>query len=102
MIEIKRDTAYADKLRAYQVELDGNVIGKIGDGESKSFDVSRGTHNLRMRVDWARSNVIQFNVTDNGTLHFRCGNRLKGTNVLLASVYALLLPHKYIILEQID
>jgi hypothetical protein len=102
LIEIRRGTAYADKLRAYQVELDGNIIGQIGDEESKSFEVSKGVHDLRLRIDWARSNSVQFDMAENSTVHFRCASHLKGANVLLASVYALLMPHKYIELERVD
>jgi len=102
LIEVKRESAYADKLRDYQVELDGKVIGSIGDGESKTFKTTEGIHTLQLRIDWAKSNTLQLKTTEQDTVHFRCSSRLKGASVLLASVYALLLSHKYIVLEQID
>ncbi len=33
MIKIKRDLGYADRLRAYKVVLDGNVVGEVKNGK---------------------------------------------------------------------
>lgn len=102
MINIKRDSSYADKLRSYKVILDGEVVGELADGQSKSFNVEPGTHTLYMKIDWARSNKLTFRSAGTQTLNFRCGSNLKGAKVFLAIVYATILPHKYINLERID
>jgi len=102
MLHIKRDSAYADRIRNYTVILDGNTIGEIADGESKSFDLEPGPHTLRLKIDWARSNDIAFQSDTNESIHFRCISSIAKEKVWLAIFYALLLPHKYILLERID
>lgn len=102
VINIKRESGYADKLRAYKVQVDGTVIGTIADGESKDFDVQPGAHTLRLTVDWAGSNVVEFQSGQKKVIHFRCGSRAKGSKILLAVVYSFFLFKKYIELERID
>jgi hypothetical protein len=102
MLNIKRESGYADKLRSYEVELDGTTIGEIADGESKSFKIGSGAHTLRLKISWASSNKVNFVSTRNGKVNFRCASRMKGARAWLAIIYVLLLPHKYIELERID
>jgi len=47
-------------LRAYKVVLDGKVIGTIKDGEQVEFDVAPGRHQLQLKIDWCRSNIVDF------------------------------------------
>jgi hypothetical protein len=102
MINVKRDPSYADKLRSYKVVLDGGVIGKVAEGQSKSFDVKPGAHTLYVKIDWARSNKITFESTADKEINFRCVNSLRGGRFFLAVIYAVFLPHKYIKLELTD
>lgn len=102
MIIIKRESAYADKLRKYKIVLDGKVIGELADGQSKSFDAKSGEHTLRMKIDWARSNEVKFQSTENETIHFRTSNRMRGVKMLLAIIYATILRNRYLELERID
>lgn len=101
MIRVERESGYADKLRSYEVELDGVIVGEIADGQSKSFDVAPGTHTLRMKISWAGSNKITF-TSANETITFKCASRMKGARAWLAIVYVLFLPHKYIELKRVD
>ena len=39
MIRIQRDSGYTDRLRAYNVVLDGDVVGQIGNGEQLELEV---------------------------------------------------------------
>jgi len=55
-MELRRQrTRWADRLRAYTVELDGEVVGTVGNGESKQFDVRPGVHEMQLRLDWGLS-----------------------------------------------
>ena len=98
MIRIKRDTGYADRLRAYKVVLDGNVVGEIKNGQQVEFDVAPGKHQLNLKIDWCRSNIVDFEVNQDN-VEFECGNNLRGFKVLLAIFYVLFMRSKYIWLE---
>jgi hypothetical protein len=101
-ISIKRESAYTDSLRKYKVELDGVLIGEIANGANETFPIKPGVHTLRLKIDWARSNEVEFRTTTKSkTAHFRCVSSLKGARAWLAFIY-IFLPHKYIKLERID
>lgn len=95
MIRITRESGYADVLRAYQVVLDGKVVGKIKDGEQFEFDVAPGKHQLNLKVDWCRSNIVDFEVGQ-GAVEFECGSNVGGCNGPMAIVYVLFLSHDYL------
>jgi hypothetical protein len=98
MIRIKRDTGYADRVRAYKVVLDGNVIGEIKNGQQVEFDVAPGKHQLNLKIDWCRSNIVDFEINQS-TVEFECGSNLRGFKILLAIFYVTFLRSKYIWLE---
>lgn len=101
-INIKRDSCYGDKLRNYLVEVDGVIIGEIGDGQSKTFNVKPGTHTLCLKIDWCRSRKLQFKSSANKVTHFRCSSRGKGAGILLGVFYIFILFNDYIKLEHIS
>lgn len=101
MIIITRENGYADKMRDYSIILDGEVIGRIADGQTKTFDVKDGIHTLRLSIDWAESNEVSFEFSGND-IKFKCANSLKGWRVVLAIAYATFLSHKYLMLRRVD
>jgi hypothetical protein len=100
MIKIKRDSGYADRLRAYKVILDEKVIGYIKNGQDVFFEVSKGTHQLYLKVDWCRSNKINFESNDRD-IEFECGSSLRGLKMLLNIFYLTLLKNKYLWIKKI-
>ena len=99
MIRINQDTGYVDRFRAYKVVLDGNVVGEIKYGQQVEFDVAPGKHHLNLKIDWCRSNIVDFEENQD-TVEFECGSNLRGFKVLLAIFYILFLPSKYIWLKR--
>lgn len=100
-ITISRDSGFADKFRAYQVMLDGKSIGEINDGETESFDVPTGRHELRLEIDWCGSNTVVFDL-DRNDLAFECGSNLRGLRRYLALIYISFKRKSYIWLKQSD
>lgn len=101
MIIITRDSGYADRLRKYKILIDGTEIGEISDGETKSFDISAGTHSLQLKIDWAKSNIINFTQTTNEDLKFKVTSPLRGKNIIKTILYSTIFSNKYLNLEQI-
>lgn len=70
-IVIKRSSEYVNRLRAIDLYIDGKKLGNITDGEEKHFDVPKGTHALRARVDWCGSQEVSFQAQENEDVHFQ-------------------------------
>ncbi len=100
MITLKRKSMSADKLRAYKVVLDGEVVCDIKNGQQMELDVSPGKHTLRLKIDWCGSNTIDFDY-DGTPLEFECGGNVTGLKSLLAVVYITFWRNQYLWLRQI-
>ena len=68
MIIISRENLYADKLRNYKIIIDEKYYDDIKQGEIKNIYISPGNHTIYLKIDWCRSNKINFNVSENETL----------------------------------
>jgi len=106
MLMLARDSTYADRLRAYSVWLDGKKIGSIRDGEMQKFDLSPGSHSLMLRIDWARSKKVLFDVPADKDVYFQCYSSVGGKGVLSRGIsvyyYGTIGLNEYITLEQVD
>jgi hypothetical protein len=98
-IEIWREDKFKDAARAYQAELDGQVIGKINRGESIGFDVQPGKHRLRLKIDWCSSPGLDFEIQTGQILKFSCGNNVPP---LLIFAYITFLRDKYLWLSRVS
>jgi hypothetical protein len=78
LLEIRRDSGYADRVRAYEVWIDDAVIGEIRDGEVKQFPVASGDHELRIKIDWCGSQPVKFSIGEEGLAAFQAKSGLRG------------------------
>ncbi len=92
-IEIAREKAYVDKARAYRVLVDGTEVGRIKEGETQSFAVAPGSHEVLLKIDWATSPAVTVDVSPGGTA--RLGARPK-PNPFTAIFYSLFARKKYL------
>ena len=90
---------WTDRLRAYRVFLDGREVGAIRTGEVKTFGVDAGSHDVYLKVDWARSPVVQLDLVAREEAHLRCSPAASAATALFS---ALLQPHRYIRLDRTD
>jgi hypothetical protein len=95
-ITISRDSGYADRIRSYRVVVDDLEIGKINNGESKTFSIEPGAHHLVLKIDWCSSNTVLFDLPPDGTMHFECGSNLRGVNLFLGIYYAFFARDQYL------
>jgi hypothetical protein len=100
LLEIVRDSGYADALRAYKVIVDGNTSGEIRDGETKKFPVSSGQHDLSLKIDWCGSRTIRFTIADGEVRTFDAKSNLRGPKVLAPLWYALFAWGSWIVLTE--
>lgn len=48
---------WADRLRRYKIEINGQLSGSISRGEELSIDAPAGRVEVRARIDWSGSNT---------------------------------------------
>src|SRR3954452_23086889 len=51
--------AWVDRARAYKVMVDGNEVGSVKRGETQTFQVPPGPHEVHMKIDWTRSPSVE-------------------------------------------
>lgn len=100
MIRIKRESGFKDSLRAYKIVMDGEIIGGIENGQVVDLNVPPGKHQLFLKIDWCRSNSIDF-VCGQNIVEFECGNNIRGWRILFGIIYATFLRNKYLWLTKI-
>lgn len=88
-ITLSRDSGYADRIRAYRILVDGVEVGTINNGESKTFSIEPGPHEMVLKIDWCSSNTIKFDLPAARSLRFECGSNLRGLGILLSFYYIL-------------
>ncbi|QIZ77486.1 hypothetical protein [Ferrimonas lipolytica] len=99
---VKRDSMFVDRNRKYKV-FDGkkNKIGEVRDGETLSFDLSPGEHEIFFKLDWMRSNKLQVKVKRDDKLTIHTGCNLTGAKAMLTPIMVYFAPHKYLYAKQV-
>lgn len=101
-IRVLRISSFADRFRAYRIEVDGVQIGRIRGGETVEFPVSTGHHAIAVGIDWCGSPSIAFDISPGETLAFECNSNVRGPRFLLAFIYAMFLHHRWLTLRLIS
>ena len=96
MLILSRENIYPDRLRNYKIIIDGNCYGEIKNGEVKKIDISSGNHTMYLKIDWCRSNNIEFNISEDEVLNFECGPSARGWKILLSILYITIFRNKYL------
>ncbi len=99
-VTVQRGTSYADRLRDYQLELDGVVIGRVSRESSLTVQVQPGRHRLRAKIDWCSSNTVTFEAADNETVVFDVASSLQGWRVV-GALFALFAPRRWLTLQRV-
>jgi hypothetical protein len=100
ILRIRRADEFADHFRSYSIMLDGAKMGEIKRGETREFSIPSGQHQLSMKIDWCRSNMVQFAASDSDVFVFLARSKVKESGGLTALYYAFFKPNEYIVLER--
>lgn len=100
MLILHRDNLL-DTERNYKIIIDGQVYGKIKCGETKRIDIPTGKHIIYLKLDWCKSNKINFEILDDENIEFKCGSSLNGWRILLLFIYTTILKNKYLYIKKI-
>ena len=99
LVHIRRTTSWPDRLRSYQVVVDGDRVAVLHPGGVIEFPISPGHHTIVIRIDWCSSNTLEFEVMPGERVIFECGSNLTGWRMVLALFYILFVRHEYLYLR---
>lgn len=96
---ISREKAlWQDRARQYAVVVDGEEVGKIGNGGELSVDLAPGSHTVQMRIDWCSSPALEVSLQAGNTVYLACG---PAANPLLGGLYVTVWKDRYLWLRQV-
>lgn len=61
---IKRNSEWANKMRTFELYLNGRKIADIRDRQLLAFDIPKGSYELRAKIDWCGSQPLTFEVDE--------------------------------------
>lgn len=57
-VTITRSNEYLNRFRSIYVYIDGQKVGKVFNGETVSYEVPKGRHTVRAKIDWCGSKEL--------------------------------------------
>src|SRR5829696_5228968 len=103
-VYLRRVPQFWDRIRKYQVFLDGAQIGEISRDETLNLSVEPGEHKIRLKLDWTRSNTLSFNARADENVYLECGNnavRSEWWSIVPNLIIALILaPDSYLYIRR--
>ena len=90
-IIITRTSEYNNRLRDYQLFLDGTKIGAISNGETKEFNATEGQHTILAKIDWCSSPEISFTLSPTDTKKLEVGGFKNGKIIMPLAMGAIAL-----------
>ena len=64
----RRRAIWRDLFRSYVVTIDGVAVGNLRSGETKSFQLDPGPHEIHMKIDWCGSPTVTVEGADDTRL----------------------------------
>jgi hypothetical protein len=96
-----RKTRWFGLLRSLAVFLDGEKTEAIDEDSTIELTLSPGSHEIYVKMDWARSNKFQFNISAREKVYLVCQTRLGGWKYLFMFFYVIFFFNKIFVVEQI-
>lgn len=75
IVQISRRKAYSGTLVKLNVLIDGVRVGRIGSGETVTFPLEIGKHNIQLTqsLSWSKSAIIQIEAKPHERVEMECG-----------------------------
>ena len=101
-IRIKRMNEYSNLMRDYKIFIDGQQVGTIANGETKSFSTTAGQHTVTTKIDWCSSPDVTIDVEENQTVDLNVYGLKTPIEFLLLIYYLTKGRNRYLTLEVVN
>jgi hypothetical protein len=88
-------------LRSLAVFLDGEKVETVDEDGTVELMLSPGPHEIYVKMDWCRSNKLQFNISAREKVYLACQVPLRVWQHLLIIFYILFLFNKILAVEKV-
>jgi hypothetical protein len=94
LVIIKRAPHFEAGVRRFGVFIDDKKVGTISYGHNKVFKVPGGKHSVYIKMDWSKSEVLNFDLNPGERIHLLCGCRWswKGARATLLDLISFKRP----------
>ena len=99
VVKITRKKTVVNSLGGYDIILDGKNVGIIFTTQTISVPVEPGHHSLKMMIDWAGSEEINFSIGSGEEITFECESTFRIWQLLLFPYY-FFRSNNWILLKQ--
>jgi hypothetical protein len=69
---VRRPNEWTARLREYQVHIDGQKVGGVGNHSEAVFEVTPGAHTIQAKMDFYSTATLTFETAPGDSVHFRC------------------------------
>ena len=90
---LNRQPGKRDLWRAYRVMVDGSQVAVLNEGETRKPTLSPGSHEIWVKLDWARSRKVRLDMSEGSRTYLR--GRAPG-NPWMVPIDSLFRPTRYI------
>lgn len=66
---------WVDRYRLYEVMVNGELVGKIGRGETRTIESDSGPIEIYLKIDWCRSRAIRLDLDPGAKARLYCRPR---------------------------
>jgi hypothetical protein len=99
-IEVQRESrGWSDYLRSFNIVIDGKAVGGIYAGGSSAIEVSPGSHEVFLKIDWCRSEKINVNLAPGEVAQFLGGSRANPLTIFYWTTFG---HSRYLTLTSLD
>jgi len=93
---ITRTSEWNNKAREFGIYLNDKKIGVIDDGEKKEFEIESGIYKINGKIDWCKSQKIEFEIAENESKEieisgYKYGHLAMGITLAIILIYFLVL-----------
>ncbi|HSE45679.1 MAG TPA: hypothetical protein VLA89_10175 [Gemmatimonadales bacterium] len=68
LVVVRRVGKWRDHFRAYRIEIDGTLRGKVREGETLTLELAPGDHQVQARIDWLGSPPLRIEIAQGATV----------------------------------
>ena len=87
---ITRTSEWNNKAREFGIYLNGKKIDVIDDGEKKEIEIEPGIHEINGKIDWCKSQKIEFEIAKNEYKEIEISGYKYGHLVIIISLAIML------------
>lgn len=100
VIQVSRNTSYADRLGVYRILVDGVERARLKAGATVEIPVNAGNHTISARIDWCGSPDVNVTASPHKLTTLHVARNLQGKRIFLVILYITLFRDQYLSLTR--